>query len=99
MGPGVAADAATQQYLAVWHRNAGSQSIVVARLRNANGTLAAPMDVLYAPGWNATAPVVACDIPGFLIAYEKGSGWVHYHIYGRMYWSQAVFLPLVLRNY
>jgi hypothetical protein len=99
MGPDVAANGATQQYLAVWHRNAGSQSIVAARLRNANGTLASVVAVLYAPGWNAVAPAVACDIPGFLIAYEKGSGWVPYHIYGRKWVPNAVFLPLVLRNY
>ncbi|MBU0495855.1 MAG: hypothetical protein KKA73_25085 [Chloroflexi bacterium] len=99
MMPDVAANGATQQYLAVWHRNAGSQSIVTARLRNTNGTLASVVAVLYAPGWNAVAPVVACDIPGFLIAYEKGSGWVPYHIYGRLYWPETLYLPLMLRNH
>ncbi|MBN1976981.1 MAG: hypothetical protein JW918_06230 [Anaerolineae bacterium] len=98
MLPDVAANGAAQQYLTVWHRETGSQSIVTARLRNTSGTLAAPVDVLNAPGWNAGASVVACDAPGFLIAYEKGSGWVNYHIYGRLYWPQAVYLPLVLRN-
>jgi len=98
MGPDVAADGATQQYLATWHRNAGSQSIIVARLRNADGTLATPVNVLYAPGWKALAQAVACDIPGFLIAYEKGSGWVPYHIYGRRWVPSVVFLPLVLRQ-
>jgi hypothetical protein len=98
MGPDVAADGASQQYLAAWHRNASSQSIIVARLRNADGTLTVPMTVLYAPGLNAAAPAVACGIPGFLIAYKKGSGWVNYHIYGRMWWPEAVYLPLVLRN-
>lgn len=100
MLPDVAANGASQQYLAVWHRyNAAGEGRVVARLRNANGTLATPVDVFYAPGWSAQAPAVACDIPGFLIAYEKGSpGWVPYHIYGRLYWPKALYLPLTLRN-
>ncbi len=100
MLPDVAANGASQQYLAVWHRyNAAGEGRVVARLRNANGILATPVDVSYAPGWSAQAPAVACDIPGFLIAYEKGSpGWVPYHIYGRLYWPKALYLPLTLRN-
>jgi hypothetical protein len=101
MVPDVAADGTAQQYLAVWLRSAsaGSQGIIVARLRNTDGTLATPMNVLYAPGWSATLPAVACGIPGYLIAYQKGSSWVNFHIYGRLYWPQAVYLPLVLRNH
>jgi hypothetical protein len=99
MLPDVAANGATQQYLTVWHRDTGSQSIVTARLRDTDGTLVPPVDVLNAPGWNAAAPVVACDIPDFLIVYEKGSGWDPYHIYGRIWWSEVVYLPLVLRAY
>jgi hypothetical protein len=98
MLPDVAANGATQQYLAVWHRATGSQSIVTARLRNPDGTLTTPFDILNSAGWYASAPVVACDIPGFLIAYEKGSPLTHYHIYGRMWWPEAVYLPLILRN-
>ena len=41
-------------------------------------------------------PGVACDVPGCLIAYAKESPSAYYHIYGRLYWPEAVYLPLVL---
>jgi hypothetical protein len=97
--PDVAANA-TGQYLAVWTRPATIGS-VVARLYNSDGTLAAPVDVFAAPSWDAedAAPAVACDVPGCLIAYSRDDTLPEpAHIYGRLYWPQAVYLPLVLRN-
>jgi hypothetical protein len=96
--PDVAANASAQQYLTVWHRDTGTQSIVVSRLRNADGSLASIVILPYAPGWSALSPVAACDIPGFLVAYAKVSGWTPYHIYGRIWVPYAVYLPLVVRN-
>jgi len=97
--PHVAANGANQEYLTVWQRDTDSERIVTARLRNAGGTLEPPADissvqVVYA--W----PVVACDVPGFLIAYHKASvGEPSEHIYGRKWWPEAVYVPLVLRSY
>ncbi|MBN2146460.1 MAG: hypothetical protein JW726_03685 [Anaerolineales bacterium] len=100
MAPDVAANAASQQYLFVWHRwdNAGNQNIVVSRLRHNDGSMGPPETLLANPGWNAVAPAVACDIPGFLIAYQKGSGWTPYHIYARRLVPNVIYLPLVERN-
>jgi len=97
--PHVAANGANQEYLTVWQRDTDTQRIVTARLRNSDGILDPPADissvnVVY--GW----PVVACDIPGFLIAYHKASdGSTSEHIYGRKWWPEAVYVPLVLRSY
>ncbi len=51
--------------------------------------------------WNSENPTVAAGSPGYLIAYEgdsAGDPTVYRHIYGRMWWPEVVYLPLVLRN-
>jgi hypothetical protein len=87
---------ADSQYLAVWSRLVSGGSSVVARLRS-SGTLAAPVDIAAQASWEAWAPAVACDVPGCLIAYANRPPSEYGHIYGRLYWPQAVYLPLVLR--
>jgi len=42
--------------------------------------------------------VVAADIPGYLIVYEGDSSTTNRHIYGRMWWPEAGFFPLLLRH-
>lgn len=96
--PHVAANVDTQEYLIVWQRDPGSDSIVTGRLRNADGVLEPPadissVDVVY--GW----PVVACDIPGFLVVYHKNAGGsASDHIYGRKWLPEETYAPLVLRK-
>jgi hypothetical protein len=97
--PEVAANGANQEYLIVWHGQTDSQDVVSARLRNADGILEPPADVsslqLVYP-W----PVVACDIPGFLIVYKNTSGDCTdpQHIYGRKWLPEEVYVPLALRK-
>jgi hypothetical protein len=94
--PDVATDA-TGQYLTVWVRETSSGDNIVARLRDSDGTLAAPVNV-FAPFWDTDKAAVTCAVPGCLIAYLRGSSSAPYHIYGRLYWPQGIYLPLVLRN-
>jgi len=97
--PHVAANGADQEYLTVWQRDTGSERIVAGRLRSADGVLEPPADissvnVVY--GW----PVVACDIPGFLIAYHKNAGGsAPDHIFGRKWLPEEVYVPLALRKH
>jgi hypothetical protein len=98
--PEVAANGANQEYLIVWHSETGSQDVVRARLRNADGILEPQADIsslqlVYS--W----PVVACDIPGFLIVYKNTSGdcTAPQHIYGRKWWPEAAFVPLALKKH
>ncbi|MBN1814068.1 MAG: hypothetical protein JXA14_19680 [Anaerolineae bacterium] len=89
---------ATGQYLTIWMRETSSGDNIVARLRDSDGTLTAPVNV-FAPFWETDEAAVTCAVPGCLIAYLRGSPSTPYHIYGRLYWPQAVYLPLVLRAF
>ena len=54
-------------------------------------------------------PAVAADIPGYLVVYEElpppgsladSTNLTSYqHIYGRMWWPEAAYLPLTLKNH
>jgi hypothetical protein len=47
-------------------------------------------------GW----PVVACDNPGFLVAYHKNAGGsAPDHIFGRKWLTKAAHVPLALREH
>ena len=48
--------------------------------------------------WENENPAVAADVPGFLIVYEGDSSTTNHHIFGRMWWPEALYLPLVLRS-
>ena len=48
--------------------------------------------------WSNEAPAVAAMQPGYLIAYEGDSSTTDRHIYARLWWPEAVYLPLTLRN-
>jgi hypothetical protein len=88
---------ATSQYLTTWMRETSSGDYIVARLSDSDGTLAAPVNIFAAPSWDMDKASVACAVPGCLIAYSRGLPLAFYHIYGRLYWPQGIYLPLVLR--
>lgn len=46
--------------------------------------------------WENERPAVAADIPGYLIVYEGDSSTTNRHIFGRIWWPESVYLPLVL---
>lgn len=98
--PGVAANGADEEYLTVWHRLTDDGRVKVGtRLRKSDGTMLPRVDIPVPQGWSVAAPAVACDVPGFLIAYEKGSSVVPGHIYGRKWWPEVTFVPLALKVY
>jgi len=97
--PDVAANGANQEYLTVWGRDPGGMVLVTGRLRNSDGTLEPAADISRVDAWYLS-PVVACDIPGFFIAYQKLSwDFSTFHIYGRKWLPEEVYVPLALRKH
>jgi hypothetical protein len=98
--PAVAANGATGEWLAVWQR-ASPEGAQIRGVRWGNGLASYIFEAAAWTWWDCLAPAVAADIPGYLIAYEgdsTGDPTVKQHIYGRMWWPEAVYLPLILRN-
>jgi hypothetical protein len=97
--PDVACNPGTGEYLTVWQQTTGSGEAIHA-VRWGSGVTAYSFEA--APGGmgDNKNPAVACSIPSYLIAYEWKS-WTpgsDSDIYGRLWWPEAVYLPLVLRN-
>ena len=101
--PDVAANGASREWLAVWQRalpGGSGYSIHGFRWGSAgSGVYTYLFDVGNWTFVECTSPAVAADIPGYLIVYEEVNPPAKQHIYGRMWWPEVVFLPLVLRNY
>jgi len=109
--PDVAANGANREWLTVWQRAlpAGSgYSIHGFRWGSAGSSAYTYLFVVI--NWTfyeCQNPAVAADIPGYLIVYEElvPSGSLadsahlttYQHIYGRMWWPEVVYLPLVCR--
>jgi hypothetical protein len=65
-------------------------------------------DVINWPFYERRRPAVAAGIPGYLVVYERmvppgllansASLTTYQHIYGRMWWSTATYLPMIQRN-
>jgi hypothetical protein len=98
--PRVAARPGTgREYLVVWQRTTATGEAVEGRWWN--DTDSAYLDIADFGFWNSESPAVAAGAPSFLIVYEGDSQsdpTVYRHIYGRMWWPEAVYLPLILRN-
>jgi len=96
--PDVAANGANQEYLTVWGVDPGGMVLVSGRLRRGDGTLEPPAQISRVDSW-LLSPAVACDIPGFFIAYEK-LYWdtSTFHIYGRKWLPEEMYMPLALRK-
>jgi hypothetical protein len=97
--PDVACNGRTREYLAVWqHTTASGTAIRAARW----GTNVTPYSFEVAPGGfgDNKNPAVASDIPGYLVAYEWKS-WTpgsDSDIYGRLWWPEVAYLPLIMRQ-
>jgi hypothetical protein len=97
--PDVAWGGGAGEYLTVWQQTTGSGEAIDA-VRWGSGVTVYSFEV--APGGmgDNKNPAVACGMPSYLIAYEWKS-WTpgsDSDIYGRLWWPEAVYLPLVLRN-
>ena len=87
------------QWLATWQEAlpAGSGYAVKA-FRWGPGVFSTFFDVAAYAYWENEAPAVAARRPGYLIAYEGDSSITPRHIYGRLWWPEVLYVPVVLRN-
>jgi hypothetical protein len=111
--PDVAANGASKEWVTVWQRalpGGSGYSIHGFRWGSAgSGVYTYVFDVVNWTFYECRDPAVAADIPGYLIVYEElappgfraaSTNLTSYqHIYGRIWWPEAVNLPLTLRNY
>jgi hypothetical protein len=99
--PDVAANGANREWLAVWQRalpSGAGYSVHGFRWGSGSNMVYTYLfDVVNWTFYECTNPAVAADIPGYLIVYEEISPPAKRHIYGRMWWPEAVFLPLILQ--
>jgi hypothetical protein len=100
--PDVAANGANKEWVAVWQRalpSGSGYSIHGFRWGSAGSSAYTYLfDVINWTFYECKNPAVACDIPGYLIVYEEKVPPNKFDIYGRMWWPEAVYLPLILRN-
>ncbi len=110
--PDVAANGASKEWLVVWQRKIGSgggYSIRGCRWgSDGSGVYTYFFDVINWTFYECQNPAVAADIPGYLIVYEElpppgpltdsANLTTYRHIYGRMWWPEAAYLPIILRN-
>ena len=88
-----------REYVAVWQQTTATGEAI--RAYQWGNVTRGYFDVAAFAFWNSENPTVAAGSPGYLIAYEgdsAGDPTVYRHIYGRMWWPEVVYLPLVLRN-
>jgi hypothetical protein len=95
-----AAPGAKQDYFFVWQRTTTSGEEIWG-YRYTPTASTAPFDIASRIYWLCQTPAVAIGAPGYLIAYTNDSFFdpaVDQHIYARMWWPEAAYVPLVLRN-
>ena len=101
--PDVACNGATGKWLVVWQRAMAAGDAIWASHWDVGSrpNIYDDFQIALAAFWNNRYPVVACDIPGYFIAYEGRAAdpTDRQHIYGRMWWPETVYLPLTLRNH
>ncbi len=99
--PDVACNGSTGEYLAVWQLTKAGQEAIWGRRWGTNVT-ASSFEVSAYAFWDSKKPAVAADIPGYLMVYEGvstgGGPATAQHIYGRMYWPESLFLPMLRRQ-
>ena len=97
--PDVACNGSTGEYLAVWQKTTGSGEAIHAVGWGSGVTIYA-FEVTPGGLGDNKNPAVACSVPGYVIAYEWKS-WTpgsDSDIYGRLWWPEAAYLPLVARD-
>jgi hypothetical protein len=97
--PDIAAGGPHEEWLAVWQQDLGGGSgYAIKGFRWGPMVSSYFFDVANFAFWENENPVVAADVPGYLIVYEGDSTMTNRQIYGRMWWPEALYLPLVLRS-
>jgi len=98
--PAVACNGGTGEHLAVWQQTTASGEAIHG-VRWGDNVNAYSFEVASGGFGDNKNPAVANDIPGYLIAYEWKS-WTpgsDSDIYGRLWWPEVVYLPLILRQF
>jgi hypothetical protein len=83
-------------------RGAGLAGTNIEAWRWDQGVGTAWLEIAAAAFWEHQAPALVWGAPGTLIAYEgdaSGDPTVKRHIYGRLWYPHAVFLPAILRSH
>jgi len=100
--PDVAANGANNEWVTVWQRALPSGSgYSIHGFRWGSAGSSAYTYLFDVANWafvECKNPAVAADIPGYLIVYGEKVPPNKSDIYGRMWWPEAVYLPLILRN-
>jgi len=98
--PDVAAKGANTEWLAVWQQALGGGGYAVKGFRwgSEPSVWTYFFDVANYAFWENENPTAAAGGSGYLIAYEGDSPVTYRHIFGRVWWPEALYLPLVLRN-
>ena len=99
--PDIAANGAINEWVTVWQQDlGGGTGYAIKGFRWGSGPAVWTylFDVANYVFWENENPAVAADIPGYLIVYEGDSSMTNRHIYGRMWWPEATYLPLVVRS-
>lgn len=101
--PDVAANGSHSEWLVVWQQDLGSGSghaVKGFRWGSGLGVATYLLEIANYAYWHNQSPAVAADLPGYFVVYE-GEGpdpAAERHIYGRMWWPEAMFLPVTLRT-
>jgi hypothetical protein len=96
--PAITANGANNEWLAVWQQDLGGAGYAIKGVHWVSGVSGYFFDIANYAFWENENPAVATDAPGFLIVYEGDSSITNRHIFGRMWWPEAVYLPLILRH-
>jgi hypothetical protein len=109
--PAIAANGSSHEWVVVWQRalpSGSGYSIHGFRWGSAgSGVYTYVFDVMNWTFYECKNPAVAADIPGYLIVYEElvppgallqpASLTNYQHIYGRMFWPEVGYLPIVIK--
>lgn len=99
----VAAGSGSNEYLTVWEQTVPTGTAIRARRDRLVGSTTTPInefEVASGGFWENKSPAVAAERVGYLVVYEgdsAGDPTVYRHIYGRLWWPEAVYLPLVVK--
>ena len=97
--PDIAAGGPGEEWLAVWQQDLGGGSgYAIKGFRWGPAVNSYFFEVANYAFWENENPAVAAGFPGYLIVYEGDSSITNRHIYGRMWWPEPLYLPLVLRS-
>jgi len=95
--PAVAINGATNERFVTWRPSTGSGYEVWSFGWDPSAAWILWLPFRIASNTAYTPPAVASGPPGYLVVYGKIEGSA-LHIWGRLYWPAAVYLPLILKN-